>query len=69
MAAYLIKHVVLFICFTAVLSESTALGLKHYASINLALMKTARYIDFVSNIWKIMSANAPYKCKFGPANY
>ena len=41
-------------CYLSVFSETTALGLKHHASSCPAIFQTARYIEFINNIWKII---------------
>ena len=57
---YIFFHSMIVI-FIGVLSESTVLGLKHYASICPEFAETTRYVEFISNVWKIMSVKAPYK--------
>jgi len=55
--------------FLGVFSESTSLGLKHYVTTYPAFCETARYIDFITNLWKIMSVKAPYKGNFVTNEY
>ena len=47
-----------------VFSESTARGLEYYSKDHPAFMETARYVKFISNIWKIMSVKSPFKGMF-----
>ena len=41
--------------------ESTVRGLQFYSDGHPEFADTARYLNFISNIWKILSVKAPYK--------
>ena len=42
-------------------SESTYCALTYYADSHAGLMETARYVQFIANIWKVLSVKAPYE--------
>ena len=42
-------------------SESTYCDLSYYADSHAGLMETAQYVQFITNIWKVISAKPPYK--------
>ena len=42
-------------------SESTYCGLIYYADTHAGFMETAQYVQFIANIWKVLSVKAPYK--------
>ena len=44
-----------------VFHESTVRGLQFYSDGHPEFADTARYLNFISNIWKILSVKAPYK--------
>ena len=41
--------------------ESTVRGLQFYSDGHSEIANTARYLNFMSNIWKILSVNAQYE--------
>ena len=44
-----------------VFSEPIARGLEMYSSENPGFAETAKFVKFISNIWKIMSVRTPKK--------
>ena len=44
-----------------VFHESTVRGLQFYSDDHLEFADTVIYLNFISNIWKILSVKAPYK--------
>ena len=47
--------------FVGVFHESTIRGLEFYSEEHPQFVETARYLKFISTIWKILSVKAPYK--------
>ena len=42
-------------------SESTYCALIYYADTHAEFMEAAQYVQFMANIWKVLSVKAPYK--------
>ena len=47
--------------FLGVFSESTARGLRFYASQISEFCNTASFVEFIGNLWKVMSLKTPSK--------
>ena len=48
-------------CIAGIFSESAARGLMHHAASYPGFLETARFVTFITNIWKIMSVKASHK--------
>ena len=46
--------------FIGIFHESTARALKFYSEDHPEFSETARYLNFIAYIWKILSVKAPY---------
>jgi len=55
-----VLFIFLYICI-GVFSESTSDALKLYSDGNLGFEDTAKYVQFICNIWKIMAVRTPNK--------
>ena len=48
-------------CIAGIFRESTARGLMHHAASYPGFQETARFVTFITNIWKIMFVKARRK--------